>query len=109
MNRNAAVRQFLVEILRSQQNTNQNEPTRIKLLLGQAILEGSLELALNPKLLTPASNGFSDHSEGGEAVYLTDVAIRPLSDPEVHVGLNELELFLDVVQGIIGPLPRPLI
>jgi hypothetical protein len=82
------------------------EPVSVKLLLANSIVEGTLDMVRNEKLGMPHTNGFSEHSGDEAAVYLTDVAIRPLSNPEVHVGLNELQLFLDSVVGIIGPLPH---
>lgn len=102
MSRSAAVRQLLLEILRSGQDGQSEEKQRVKLLLDNAILEGTLDPARNERLLTHPINGFSEPIRDNEIIVLLDVAIRPLSDPEVHVGLNELKLFMDTITGIIS-------
>ncbi len=104
MSRSSSVRQFLIEIMRAQKDST--EPIRVKLLIANAIIEGTLDIAHNEKLTSLRSNGFTEHTGEEEAVYLTDVALRPLNDPEVYVGCNELQLFLDSVVGIISPLPH---
>ena len=73
----------------------------MKLLLASCVLEGTLDPALNVRLISNPDNGFSKQAQD-EVIVLIDVAIRPLSDPEVHVGLNELKLFMDTITGIIA-------
>ncbi len=102
MSRSAAVRQILLEILREPRSEQGEEGHRIKLLLDNAVLEGTLDPTLNERLLTHPINGFSEPIGDNEILVLVDVAIRPLSDPEVHVGLNQLKLFMDTITGIIG-------
>ncbi len=102
MSRSAAVRQILLEILRNNQETPDKQNRSVKLLLDNCILEGTLDPDRNERLLKHAFNGFSEPVRDDEILVLLDVAIRPLSDPEVHVGLNELKLFMDTITGIIS-------
>ena len=101
MNRSVVVRQILMEIMREGKIGQSENAGRIKLLLTNAVLEGTLDPARNERLIKQANNGFGDLVADDEVIVLTDVAIRPLSDPEVHVGLNELKLFMDSITGII--------
>ena len=100
MSRSAAVRKLLLDILR-EGKTPEGEVRRVKLLLDNAVLEGTLDPTRNERLLSHANNGFGDPLGDNEIIVLLDVALRPLSDPEVHVGLNELNLFMDSITGII--------
>jgi hypothetical protein len=102
VSRSAAVRQILLEILRSGKNSEDEEEKRVKLLLDNAVLEGTLDPARNERLLMHPINGFSEPINDNEVIVLLDVAIRPMSDPEVHLGINELKLFMDAIIGIIG-------
>jgi hypothetical protein len=97
----SVVKNFLLEILRGKE-----QHLQIKLLMDGSIIEGTFDFQRNQKLLSPPTNGFNEHNLEEQTIYLKDVAIRPLNNPEVHVGLNELQLFLECIQGIISPLPH---
>lgn len=101
MSRSAAVRKILLDILREGKTDQDESGRRVKLLLDNAVLEGTLDPALNERLLNHPTNGFTEPIGDNEILVLIDVAIRPLSDPEVHVGLNRLKLFMDTITGII--------
>lgn len=100
MSRSAAVRKILLDFLR--EGNKGEEGRRIKLLLENVILEGTLDPARNEKFLNNPINGLIEPINDNGIIVLIDVAIRPLSDPEVHVGMNELNLFLDKITGIIN-------
>lgn len=105
MSRIGTMRHILAEVLRPYQGkTAGDEGPRVKFLISNAIIEGTLSLAKNPSLLSPSpyANGMREASQDIDAVLITDVAIRPLDEPEVHVGLNQLHLFLESVTGVIG-------
>ena len=102
MSRSSVVRNLLLEILHERKTGQEEETRRVKLLLDNAVLEGTLDPARNERLLNQSTNGFSEPMGDNETIVLTDVALRPLSDPEVHVGLNELKLFMDTITGIIN-------
>ena len=102
MSRSATVRTLLLEILRESKDGPTDEIRRVKLLLDNAVLEGTLDPARNERLLNYPSNGFTEPMGDNDTIVLLDVALRPLSDPEVHVGLNELKLFMDTITGIIN-------
>ena len=96
MSRSATIRRILMDILREDNNER-----KVKFLLANAVLDGTLDPTRNERLLSGSSNGFGDAGASGEVVVLLDVAIRPLAEPEVHLGINELELFLDDINGVI--------
>jgi hypothetical protein len=96
---------MLAETVRPYQGKPTNlEGPRVKFLITNAVIEGTVNLADNPQLLNPSpyANGVHDGGEDFDAIYLTDVAIRPLNEPEVHVGLNKLQLFVDSITAVIG-------
>ena len=105
MSKSSTLRQILAESLRTYQTQpNETDGPRVKFLIVNAVIEGTLVITNNPHLLSPNpySNGQSYGGEGFDAVMLTDVAVRPLDQPEVHVGLNSLQLFLDSITGVIS-------
>lgn len=105
MSRSATIRQILAEVLKPYLGQpDNNEGPRVKFLISNAVIEGSLILKENPRLLTPSpyTNGLREGGEEFDAILLTDVAIRPLDEPEVHVGMNHLQLFLEAITGVIG-------
>jgi hypothetical protein len=100
VSRNAIVRKILLDILREGQPEN-NASIKIKLLVNNAIVEGTLEPARNEKLLATPPNGTADLGADAATLTLIDVAIRPLSEPEVFIGMNELMVFLDKIAGVV--------
>ena len=113
MSRSATLRQVLAEIMQPYQghatakpgsSQGNSEGPRVKFLISNAIIEGTVALAHNPKLLTPSpyTNGHGSGGEDFDVILLTDVAIRPLNEPEVHVGVNKLQLFLEAIIGLVS-------
>ncbi len=105
MSKSGTLRQALAEVLRPYQGqARDTEGPRVKFLINNAIIEGTLDLRHNPRLLSPSpyANGQNFDGEDFDAILLTDVAVRPLDQPEVHVGLNKLQLFLEAITGVIG-------
>jgi len=105
VSRSETLRQVLAEVLRPYQGQAQDtEGPRVKFLINNAIIEGTLDLRHNLRLLSasPYANGQNFEGEDFDAIWLTDVAVRPLNEPEVHVGLNKLQLFLEAITGVIS-------
>lgn len=105
MSRISTMRHILAEVLRPYQGKPlSDEGPRVKFLISNAVVEGTLSLSKNPSLLSPSpyANGTREASQDVDAILITDVAIRPLDEPEVHVGLNQLHLFMESITGVIG-------